>query len=88
MARWYEEAMHWEPEEIWPQHLHLVAGSHAGTDLQLWPVLGLELQSALASPPRHQHSTMIKESCDKRQDPIAPGPFSVVVDTSVPREDA
>ncbi|GAA4033347.1 hypothetical protein GCM10022232_93950 [Streptomyces plumbiresistens] len=29
------------------------------------PVLGLEFQSALASPPRHQHSTMIKECYDK-----------------------
>lgn len=30
------------------------------------PVLGLELQPALTSPPRHQHSAMIKECCDKR----------------------
>ncbi|WP_228901882.1 hypothetical protein [Streptomyces sp. DH1] len=32
--------MHWEPEEIWPQHLHLVAGGHASTDLQLWRMMG------------------------------------------------
>ena len=30
------------------------------------PVLGLELHPALTYPPRHQHSSMIKECCDKR----------------------
>ncbi|MFE2463691.1 DNA-binding protein [Streptomyces sp. NPDC059402] len=40
VARWWEEALHWEQEEIWPQRLHLVAGGHAGTDLQRWRIVG------------------------------------------------
>lgn len=40
VARWWEEALHWEQEEIWPKRLHLVAGGHAGTDLQRWRIVG------------------------------------------------
>ena len=39
--------------------------AHSGR--QKAPVLGLEPQPALASLPRHQHPTMIKECCDKRE---------------------
>ncbi|WP_199837809.1 TniQ family protein [Streptomyces sp. NRRL S-1521] len=40
VARWWEEALHWEREEIWPRRLHLVAGGDAGTDFQRWRVVG------------------------------------------------
>ncbi|WP_447034599.1 DNA-binding protein [Streptomyces sp. DSM 118878] len=40
VARWWEEALHWEQEEIWPQRLHRVAGGNAGTDLQRWRLVG------------------------------------------------
>ncbi len=40
VARWWEEALHWEREEIWPQRLHRVAGGNAGTDLQRWRIVG------------------------------------------------
>src|SRR5690606_35488146 len=40
LARWWEEALHWEREEIWPHRLHRVAGGNAGTDLQRWRIVG------------------------------------------------
>ncbi|MBJ6636698.1 TniQ family protein [Streptomyces sp. I5] len=40
VARWWEEALHWEQEEIWPHRLHRVAGGNAGTDLQRWRIVG------------------------------------------------
>lgn len=40
VARWWEEALHWEREEIWPQRLHQVAGGNAGTDLERWRIVG------------------------------------------------
>ncbi|MEV6133848.1 TniQ family protein [Streptomyces violaceusniger] len=30
VARWWEQALHWEQEEIWPHRLHLLAGGNAG----------------------------------------------------------
>ncbi|WP_438306903.1 transposase (plasmid) [Streptomyces sp. HUAS TT11] len=50
--------------ELGPYSTSSPTAAHPGR--QRAPVLGLELQPALASPPRHQHSTMIKECCDKR----------------------
>lgn len=40
VARWWDEALHWEQEEIWPQRLHRVAGGNAGTDLEQWRIVG------------------------------------------------
>lgn len=40
VARWWDEALHWEREEIWPQRLHRVAGGNAGGDLQRWRIVG------------------------------------------------
>ncbi|MEW2325341.1 DNA-binding protein [Streptomyces griseoincarnatus] len=40
VARWWEEALHWEQEEIWPHRLHRVTGGTAGTDLQRWRIVG------------------------------------------------
>ncbi|MGC5407614.1 DNA-binding protein [Streptomyces sp. DT225] len=40
VARWWEEALHWEREEIWPHRLHQVAGGNAGTDLERWRIVG------------------------------------------------
>ncbi|WP_308289286.1 DNA-binding protein [Streptomyces asiaticus] len=40
VARWWEEALHWHQEEIWPQRLHRVAGGNAGTDLKRWRIVG------------------------------------------------
>ncbi|MEU7195516.1 DNA-binding protein [Streptomyces xinghaiensis] len=40
VARWWDEALHWEREEIWPRRLHQVAGGNAGTELQWWRVVG------------------------------------------------
>jgi hypothetical protein len=40
VARWWEEALHWEREEAWPHRLHRVAGGNAGTDLQRWRSVG------------------------------------------------
>ncbi|CAM5708353.1 hypothetical protein [Streptomyces purpurascens] len=31
VARWWDEALHWEREVLWPQRLHQVAGGNAGT---------------------------------------------------------
>ncbi|MEE1761058.1 TniQ family protein [Streptomyces sp. SP18BB07] len=40
VARWWEEALRWEQEEIWPHRLHRVAGGNAGTDFQRWRIVG------------------------------------------------
>lgn len=40
VARWWEQALHWERETIWPQRLHQVAGGNAGTDLDRWRTVG------------------------------------------------
>ncbi|MGC0407300.1 hypothetical protein RKD31_000543 [Streptomyces sp. SAI-163] len=40
VVRWWEEALHWEREEIWPQRLHRVAGGNAGTDFERWRIVG------------------------------------------------
>ncbi|QQC93505.1 TniQ family protein [Streptomyces alfalfae] len=40
VARWWEEALHWEQEEIWPHRLHRVAGGNAGTDFERWRIVG------------------------------------------------
>ncbi|MEU5099761.1 hypothetical protein [Streptomyces sp. NPDC020996] len=40
VARWWEEALHWQQEEIWPHRLHQVAGGNAGTDFERWRIVG------------------------------------------------
>ncbi|MFG3007414.1 TniQ family protein [Streptomyces calvus] len=40
VARWWDEALYWEQEEIWPHRLHQVAGGNAGTDLMRWRIVG------------------------------------------------
>ncbi|MFD5576279.1 DNA-binding protein [Streptomyces pseudogriseolus] len=40
VARWWDEALHWEQEEIWPHRLHRVAGGNAGPRLGWWRIVG------------------------------------------------
>ncbi|MEU2556740.1 TniQ family protein [Streptomyces sp. NPDC013313] len=40
VARWWDEALHWEREEIWPQRLHRLAGGDAGPRFAWWRVVG------------------------------------------------
>ncbi|CAM5695527.1 TniQ family protein [Streptomyces canus] len=40
VARWWEQALNWEGETIWPRRLHQVAGGNAGTDLERWRIVG------------------------------------------------
>ncbi|NJP80870.1 DNA-binding protein [Streptomyces sp. AA8] len=40
VARWWEQALHWERESIWPRRLHQVAGGDAGGDLEWWRIVG------------------------------------------------
>ncbi|MDH6513736.1 hypothetical protein M2163_009292 [Streptomyces sp. SAI-135] len=40
VARWWEQALHWERESVWPRRLHQVAGGNAGTDLDRWRIVG------------------------------------------------
>lgn len=40
VARWWEQALHWERETIWPRRLHQVADGNAGTDLERWRIVG------------------------------------------------
>jgi len=39
-ARWWEQALYWEREKVWPQRLHQVAGGDAGGDLEWWRIVG------------------------------------------------
>ncbi|MFF4764779.1 hypothetical protein [Streptomyces sp. NPDC001292] len=40
VARWWEQALQWEEETIWPRRLHQVAGGDAGGDLERWRIVG------------------------------------------------
>ncbi|WP_105974950.1 TniQ family protein [Streptomyces geranii] len=40
VARWWEQALHWERETVWPGRLHQVAGGNAGGDLERWRIVG------------------------------------------------
>ncbi|WP_229854119.1 hypothetical protein [Streptomyces filipinensis] len=40
VARWWEQALRWERETIWPRRLHQVAGGDAGGDLDQWRIAG------------------------------------------------
>ncbi|MFE4915513.1 DNA-binding protein [Streptomyces sp. NPDC056652] len=40
VARWWEQALHWERETIWPRRLHQVAGGNAGPELERWRIVG------------------------------------------------
>lgn len=40
VARWWEQALSWEREVIWPRRLHQVAGGNAGTELERWRIVG------------------------------------------------
>ncbi|MFE4177454.1 DNA-binding protein [Streptomyces sp. NPDC056909] len=40
VARWWEQALHWEREALWPRRLHQVAGGNAGTELERWRIVG------------------------------------------------
>lgn len=40
VARWWEQALRWEREEVWPHRLHQVAGGNAGGDLERWRIVG------------------------------------------------
>ncbi|WP_234376681.1 DNA-binding protein [Streptomyces sp. CB01201] len=39
VARWWEQALHWEREALWPRRLHQVAGGNAGTELERWRIV-------------------------------------------------
>ncbi|MGW2514100.1 DNA-binding protein [Streptomyces scopuliridis] len=40
VARWWEQALQWERETLWPRRLHQVAGGNAGGDLERWRIVG------------------------------------------------
>ncbi|MGW3512390.1 hypothetical protein [Streptomyces sp. NPDC000994] len=40
VARWWEQALQWERETLWPRRLHQVAGGDAGGDLERWRIVG------------------------------------------------
>lgn len=40
VARWWEEALFWEQEEIWPRRLHQLAGGSVGSELEWWRIVG------------------------------------------------
>ncbi|WP_372236752.1 DNA-binding protein [Streptomyces sp. MNU77] len=40
VARWWEQALHWEREAVWPRRLHQIAGGNAGTELERWRIVG------------------------------------------------
>ncbi|MGW0846759.1 DNA-binding protein [Streptomyces sp. NPDC002787] len=40
VARWWEQALSWEQEVIWPRRLHQLAGGDAGSRLEWWRIVG------------------------------------------------
>jgi hypothetical protein len=40
VARWWEQALAWQQETIWPRRLDQVAGGNAGADVGWWRIVG------------------------------------------------
>ncbi|MDQ1005581.1 hypothetical protein QFZ82_000065 [Streptomyces sp. V4I23] len=40
VARWWEQALYWEQEKVWPWRLHQLAGGSVGADLAWWRIVG------------------------------------------------
>ncbi|MER5757310.1 DNA-binding protein [Streptomyces sp. NPDC002088] len=40
VAQWWEQALHWEREAVWPRRLHQVAGGNTGRELERWRIVG------------------------------------------------
>lgn len=40
VARWWEEALFWKQEEIWPRRLQQLAGGSVGSELEWWRIVG------------------------------------------------
>ncbi|MFD7056935.1 hypothetical protein ACFWBS_53345 [Streptomyces mirabilis] len=40
VARWWEQALNWEQESVWPRRLHQIAGGNAGGGLERWRIVG------------------------------------------------
>ncbi|WP_329374423.1 DNA-binding protein [Streptomyces sp. NBC_01483] len=40
VARWWEQALHWQQETIWPRRLHHLAGGNAGDKVDWWRIVG------------------------------------------------
>ncbi|MEU6557960.1 DNA-binding protein [Streptomyces sp. NPDC046915] len=40
VARWWDQALRWEQEKVWPRRLHQIAGGNAGDDLERWRIVG------------------------------------------------
>ncbi|MEU0969207.1 hypothetical protein ABZ357_28740 [Streptomyces sp. NPDC005917] len=40
VARWWEQALYREQEEIWPRRLHQLAGGSVGSQLEWWRTVG------------------------------------------------
>lgn len=40
VARWWEQALYWEQEKVWPWRLHQLAGGRVGSRLEWWRIVG------------------------------------------------
>ncbi|MFI1855537.1 DNA-binding protein [Streptomyces sp. NPDC020480] len=40
VAHWWEQALYWEAEWIWPRRLHRLAGGSVGAELEWWRIVG------------------------------------------------
>ncbi|WP_328443351.1 TniQ family protein [Streptomyces sp. NBC_00386] len=40
VAQWWEQALSWDREEIWPRRLHRLAGGDAAAELAWWRIVG------------------------------------------------
>ncbi|WP_308268684.1 DNA-binding protein [Yinghuangia soli] len=40
VCRWWDAALGWERERVWPRRLHVVAGGDAGGDFAWWRIVG------------------------------------------------
>ncbi|WP_404871088.1 DNA-binding protein (plasmid) [Kitasatospora griseola] len=59
VCRWWDQALEWEREQVWPARLHAVVGGDAGGDFWRWRVVGrdavvfpevVEVAAALLDP--------------------------------------
>ncbi|MGW4545097.1 DNA-binding protein [Streptomyces violaceorubidus] len=40
VSRWWDQALGWERETVWPRRLHQVAGGDAGPEFEWWRIVG------------------------------------------------
>ncbi len=76
VCRWWDQALYWEREKVWPRRLHQVAGGDAGSDLDRWRIVGrLRWSSPCGGICRSRTSTCTRSWRHRAPRPCAQGRY-------------